>query len=88
MRTFEVPAIGACMLIEDTEEHRAIFGEDGKAVIYFRDVNDMIEKLRWLLAHDDERQRLAQTAHHLITQGKHTYRDRLMTMLALVGAEG
>jgi spore maturation protein CgeB len=87
MRTFEAPAIGACMLVEDTEEHREIFGEDGKAVVYFRDVDDMIEKLRWLLAHDDERQRLAQTAHHLITQGKHTYRDRLMTMLALAVAE-
>ena len=87
MRTFEVPAIGACMLVEDTEEHQEIFGEEGKAVAYFRDVNDMVEKLRWLLAHNDERQRLAQTAHRLITQGKHTYRDRLMTMLALAGGE-
>src|SRR5262249_27682881 len=87
MRTFEVPAIGACMLVEDTEEHQEIFGEEGKAVAYFRDVDDMVEKLRWLLAHNDERQRLAQTAHRLITQGKHTYRDRLMTMLALAGGE-
>ena len=87
MRTFEVPASGACMLVEDTEEHREIFGEGGKAVVYFRDVDDMIEKLRWLLVHDDERQRLAQATYHLITQGKHTYRDRLMTMLALAGAE-
>ena len=87
MRTFEVPAIGACMLVEDTEGHREIFGEDGKAVVYFRDVDDMIEKLRWLMVHDDERQRLVQTAHYLITQGKHTYRDRLMTMLTLAGAE-
>ena len=87
MRTFEVPAIGACMLIEDTEEHREIFGDDGKAVVYFRDVDDMIEKLGWLLVHEDERQRLAQTVRHLITLGKHTYRDRLITMLALAGAE-
>jgi spore maturation protein CgeB len=87
MRTFEVPAIGACMLVEDTEEHREIFGEDEVAVAYFCDVDDMIEKLHWLLAHDDERQRLAQTAHYLITQGTHTYRDRLMAMLALAGAE-
>jgi len=87
MRTFEVPAVGACMLVEDTEEHRELFGEEGKSVVYFRDVDDMIEKLRWLLAHDDERQRLAQTVHHLITKGKHTYRDRLMTVLDLTGRE-
>ena len=28
MRSFEIPAIGACMLVEDTEEHREIFGPD------------------------------------------------------------
>ncbi len=87
MRTFEVPAIGACMLMEDTEEHREIFGETGKAVVYCCDIDDMIGKLRWLLTHEEERRRLAQTAHDLIVQGKHTYRDRLMTMLDLIGAE-
>ena len=75
------------MLVEDTEEHWEIFGEDGKSVVYFRDIDNMVEKLRWLLAHNDERERLAQTAYHLITQGKHTYRDRLMTMLSLAGVE-
>ncbi len=32
MRTFEVPAAGGCMCVEDTDEHREIFGEDGEAV--------------------------------------------------------
>lgn len=81
MRTFEVPAIGACMLVEETEEHHEIFHEEGKAVIYFRTIGEMVEKLRWLLAHDDERHRLAETAHQLITHGAHTYTDRLMTIL-------
>jgi hypothetical protein len=29
MRTFEVPAVGGCMLKEDTEEHREILGREG-----------------------------------------------------------
>ncbi|MBW4646740.1 MAG: glycosyltransferase [Goleter apudmare HA4340-LM2] len=85
MRTFEVPAIGACMLTEDTEEHREIFGAEGKAVIYFKTIPEMLEKAQCLLNHDTERQRLADNAHTLITQGKHTYKDRLEKILSLTG---
>ena len=81
MRSFEIPAIGTCMLTEYTEEHAAIFGEDGKNVVYFRTLEGMVSRLRWLLEHDDERQRLAGAAHQLIVGGKNTYRDRLETML-------
>lgn len=81
MRTFEIPAIGACMLTEDTEEHREIFGDEANAVVYFRTVPEMLKKLSWLLAHDDERRRLARAAHRLITDGPNTYKDRLATMI-------
>lgn len=84
MRTFEIPAIGTCMLTEDTSEHRDIFGENGKAVVYFKSIPEMVERSRWLLNHDRERQKLAQKAHLLITQGEHKYEDRLITMLNLV----
>jgi hypothetical protein len=81
MRTFEVAAIGACMLTEDTLEHREIFGEEGVAVVYFQTIAEMITKLQWLLTHDEERRRLARAAHHLIVQGRNTYTDRLTEML-------
>jgi spore maturation protein CgeB len=81
MRSFEVPAIGACMLTEDTVEHREIFGEDGRAVVYFHTRDEMVDKLRWLLAHDEERRRLADAARLLITAGGNTYRDRVEAML-------
>jgi hypothetical protein len=82
MRSFEVPAIGTCMLTEDTVEHREILGPDGENVVYFRTIDEMVDRLRWLLAHDAERVRLAGAAHCLIVSGKHTYRDRLEAMLA------
>jgi spore maturation protein CgeB len=81
MRTFEIPAAGACMLVEDTAEHREIFGDDGRAVVYFSRIEEMVAKARWLLQHPEERERLKQTAHHLIVTGQHTYADRLKAML-------
>ena len=86
MRTFELPAVGSCMLVEDTLEHREIFGEDGEAVIYFTGVGEMISKTHWLLGHEIERRRLANSAHQLVTGGKNTYRDRLASMLDTAGA--
>ncbi len=85
MRTFEAPAMGACMLAEDTMEHREILGAEGAAVIYFRTVNEMVERVHWLLNHADERRRLAAAAHTRIVNQPNTYRDRLTTMLSMVG---
>ncbi len=87
MRSFEIPAMGGCMLTEDTDEHREIFGKEGEAVVYFRTIADMIEKLRWLLVHPIERERLARAAYDLVTKGHHTYRDRLTAMLELTRSD-
>jgi spore maturation protein CgeB len=81
MRTFELPASGGCMLTEYTEEHREIFGEEGRAVVYFRTIAEMVEKTAWLIGNADERRRLALAALDLITRGGHTYRDRMLTIL-------
>jgi spore maturation protein CgeB len=81
MRSFEIPAIGGCMLAESTTEHRDIFGDEGSAVLYFKDIPELIRKARWLLDHPVERQQLRAAAHRLITASGHTYRDRLGSML-------
>jgi spore maturation protein CgeB len=81
MRSFEVPAIGACMLVEDTAEHREIFGPPDRAVAYFRSLDEMVQRMRRLLDDPMERGRLASEAHRLILGGGHTYRDRLRRML-------
>ena len=82
MRSFEVPAVGGCMLAEDTDEHRAFFGPSGHAVIYFKSMAEMIDRARALLADPAERARLSSAAHQLIAAGGFTYADRLQTMLA------
>lgn len=85
MRTFELAAIGACMLAEYTVEHEEILGPDGQAVVYFRSETEMIDRLRWLLDNDQERGRLGAAVRARITAGRNTYKDRLETMLT-VGA--
>lgn len=82
MRSFEIPAMGGCLLAESTAEHREIFGEEGRAALYFRDVPELVEKARWLLSHPLEREEMVATAHRLVTGGGHTYGDRLRSMLA------
>jgi spore maturation protein CgeB len=81
MRSFEIPAMGGCMLTEDTTEHRELFGAEGETVVYFSTIDEMLNKLRWLLDHPVERQRLATAAHQRITGGGNTYRDRLLAIL-------
>ena len=75
--------MGSCPLLEDTQEHRELFGDEGQAAVYFRDIPDMVAKTKWLLEHDLERRRIAGAAHRLIISGKHTYQDRLCRMLDL-----
>lgn len=82
MRTFEVPAVGGCMLLEDTAEHREIFGEDGINVLYFSDQASMIGQARRLCGNEALRRQLAGNAHRLMLTGGHTYRDRLVSMLS------
>ena len=86
MRSFEIPAAGGFMLAECTPEHRALFGPEGKCVLYFRSPGEAAEKCRWALSHPAERQRMAAAAYGRITGGGHSYRDRLQTIFSAVEA--
>ena len=81
MRSYEAAAIGACMLVEDTPEHRELFGPDGEAVTYFGTLDQMLDRLRRLLACPADRRRLAAAVRQRILAGGHTYADRLRAML-------
>jgi spore maturation protein CgeB len=86
MRSFEIPAVGGFILAEDTLEHRAIFGEEGTAALYFNSAPEAAEKAKWAIGHPVERLAMARAAHRLVTAGGHTYKDRLASMLESVAA--
>ena len=83
MRSFEIAAAGGCMLAQDTDEHREIFGPEGEAVVYFRDAKEAAQRARALLCDSSERKRLAAGLHRRIVGGAHTYAHRLATMLGI-----
>jgi spore maturation protein CgeB len=73
------------MLVEDTEEHRSIFGNDGDSVRYFRTPEQAATLARFLIDHPAERARLAASVCDRVSRHAHTYRDRLRTMLNIAG---
>ena len=79
MRTLEIAACGGCILLEDTAEHRALFGA---SACYFNSPQNLVQQARLLLANPLEQQRIRDAAHAVIW-GKHRYDDRLESMLAL-----
>jgi hypothetical protein len=87
MRTFELPAMRTCMVVENTEEHREIFGPDGECVVYFQTAEEMLAAVRRLVADDGARTRLADACHERICGGKNTYQDRLVEMLRFMKAD-
>jgi spore maturation protein CgeB len=86
MRTFEIAATGACMLVEDTEEHRSILGPPGEAVTYFSTIDGMVAAAQRLLADEAARARLADAVRQRVTSEPNTYTDRLRTMLEVADA--
>ena len=84
MRSFEIPACGACCVAEDTDEHREMFGPDGKAVLYFRTPEELVRRVKEAFENPELRERLRRNAHQAITGRPNTYVDRLKTMLEKV----
>lgn len=83
MRSFEIPACGAFMLAERTDEHLELFDDDVHAA-YCSTPEELRDKARFYVANDAARARIAGAAHRLVTGGGHTYGDRLEQMLRLV----
>ena len=82
MRTFELPAVGGCMLVEDTDDHRSLFGSDGECVRYFASMEQLMHQGRALLDNPQDRIHLASKAHQRIcSEGRHSYADRLQTII-------
>ena len=68
MRTFEAPAMGACLAMEDTSEHRAIFGEHGHAVLYFSGPESLVNVCKELLESPELRRKLRKNLRYRYTR--------------------
>jgi spore maturation protein CgeB len=81
MRSFEAAAIGGCILAEDTADHRELFGPNDYAVRYFKNIPEMVQQAKCLIGDPDARQRLSFQLGETFERRRHTYANRLATML-------
>jgi spore maturation protein CgeB len=81
MRSYELPAMRACILAQDTPDHRELYGADGDAVRFFTSPRDISGVARELLANPVERDRLAMAAHTRVVRPENSYYARLETLL-------
>lgn len=89
MRSYELPAMGAALIVEKTPDHLALFGPEGTAALYYSSIEEMVEKARRLAAQPLLAQALAANARQQIGLGKNSYTDRLREILqtALPGTD-
>jgi spore maturation protein CgeB len=83
MRSFELPAIGAFMLAERTEEHQEIFDE-GVHCEFWSSIEELADKARWYSANPRRAAELALCGHEMIRAGGHTYADRARQVLDML----
>jgi spore maturation protein CgeB len=83
MRSFETPACGAFMLAERTAEHQEFF-EEGHEAEFFESPDELAEKVTYFRFHNIRRKYIARNGYEKVTEGHHTYADRLEEIVRLV----
>lgn len=80
MRTFETMATGSFLLtswIPTIEE----FFKDGEHLVLYRSLDEMVDKAKYYLAHDEEREKIAQAGYEEV-MAKHKIQDRVNLIIS------
>jgi hypothetical protein len=85
MRIFEGTACGALMLTDSTANGLEQLFEVGQEIIVYQDDHDLLDKIAYYLAHDDERQGIAQAGQRRTLQ-EHLYTHRIRQILEVCAA--
>lgn len=80
MRTFELPACGAFVLAERTQEAKEFF-EEGKEAVYFSNPKELKEKAGYYLSHEQERKNISQAGYQRCLNSGYSYLDRAKRIL-------
>lgn len=75
MRTFETMATGSFLLTNWIPTIEEMF-DDGKHLVLYRSLDEMIDKAKYYLDHDEEREKIAQAGYEEV-MAKHTIQHRV-----------
>jgi glycosyltransferase involved in cell wall biosynthesis len=82
-RTFEIPAVGRFLLAERTPDHLSYF-EEGKEAEFFSSAKELVEKAKYYLDHEDEREAIARAGHERCVRSGYTHQDRVKQTLEAI----
>lgn len=82
-RNFQIPAMGTFMLSEYTEDLATLF-EEGRDAEFFRCKEELVDKVKYYLAHDRERQAIAGSGQRRVHADGHDIDARARMVLESV----
>lgn len=82
-RNFEIPGYQGFLITGDADNLRDYY-EEGKEMVIYKDTKDIIEKIKYYLEHDEEREAIAQAGYERTLQD-HTYEKRFNDIFERIG---
>ncbi len=79
-RSVEIPACKGFMLAERTNEHTYLFKE-GVEAEFFVDNKELLKKVKYYLAHEDERSKIAENGYLRCKQNDYSFDNRIKEIL-------
>lgn len=79
-RTMEIPACGAFMLAERSDDHLRLF-EEGREAAFFGSDDELLEKVRYYLRHEDERTAIARAGRQNCLDAGYSETERMHGMI-------
>jgi spore maturation protein CgeB len=84
MRLYEATGVGAMLLTDEKDNLGELFNV-GSEVVSYSDADDLIEKIRYYLVHDEERLAIARAGQER-TLHSHTYLQRMKELEQIIEA--
>ena len=82
-RSIEIPACGAFMLAERTNEHLELFKE-GKEADYFSSDDEMLDKIKYYLKNKEKRNKIAKAGRERCIKSGYSNHDRMQQMINII----
>ena len=68
MRSLEAPAAGAFQIASFSQEHAENLFREDESIVLYKNNNELIDNIKWYLAHGNEREIIARNAHEKVME--------------------